>query len=332
MESGCLFQPVLNGIGNTAAHGAPGIHLVDGGVIQLPQGREQTCRQGVGIRLLAIGQGIAAFVQWQLFFKAQNPVAGLKMGPNIFRSFLTAAGHDDHRLGGGIVTVFHAGGFHHLILVDLGGDSFVHHQVAQNLQQLLGADSAGAQQPGPLFRQIHDGGFHTHPAGTPVHDGGDFSVVVMADMFRCGGGGLAGNVGGGGGNGNAGKPDDLPGHIAVGAADSHGGQAPGGPPGNHIPGGEHDGQRAGPEFFRQVVGRLGDMMAKKLDLFRAGNVKDQGIVLGTALGFEDFGNGFFVQAVGSQTVDSLRRNGHQFTGADHFRCDMWSLCILGGQI
>ena len=58
------------------------------------------------------------------------------------------------------------------------------------------------------------------------------------------------------------------------------------------------------------------MMAKKLDLLRTGDVQNQGIVLGTALGFEAFGNGIFVQTVGTQTLDSLRGNGYQFAGFD----------------
>ena len=52
-------------------------------------------------------------------------------------------------------------------------------------------------------------------------------------------------------------------------------------------------------------------MAEQLNLFRAGDVQNQGVVLRTALGLKDFGNGFFVQTVGTQAVDGLRGNGNQ---------------------
>ena len=63
MEGGGFFQPVLHRVGYTAAHGAPGVNLVDARVIQLPQGCKQTGRQGGGIGFFAVGQGVTALVQ-----------------------------------------------------------------------------------------------------------------------------------------------------------------------------------------------------------------------------------------------------------------------------
>ena len=40
-------------------------------------------------------------------------------------------------------------------------------------------------------------------------------------------------------------------------------------------------------------------------------MEDQGVVLGAALGLKYFGNGIFIQAVGSQAVNRLRGDGHQ---------------------
>ena len=155
--------------------------------------------------------------------------------------------------------------------------------------------------------------------------------MVVEHMLCGGGGGLSGNIGGGSGHGDTGKPDDLPGHGMVGAADGNGGQTAGGPLRDGIPGRQHDGQRAGPEGFRQVVGFLGDGMAEQIHLLRTGNVQDQRIVLGTALRLKDFDNSGFVQAVGAQAVDGLRGNGHQFPPADQFRGGFWRSRILCGQ-
>ena len=52
-------------------------------------------------------------------------------------------------------------------------------------------------------------------------------------------------------------------------------------------------------------------MGEQLHLNGVRHMEDQGIVLGTALGDEDFRNGAFVQTVGTQTVDRLRRDRHK---------------------
>ena len=40
-------------------------------------------------------------------------------------------------------------------------------------------------------------------------------------------------------------------------------------------------------------------------------MKDQGIVIGPALGLKNAADGISVQTVGAQTIDRLRGNGHQ---------------------
>ena len=97
-------------------------------------------------------------------------------------------------------------------------------------------------------------------------------------------------------------------------------------------GGEHHGQGTGPETLRQVVGSLGNVVAEQLNLLRAGDVQDQGVVLGTALGFENLGNSSFVQTVGAQTVDGLRGNGNQSALHDDIGGNGRSLRILGRKI
>ena len=59
-------------------------------------------------------------------------------------------------------------------------------------------------------------------------------------------------------------------------------------------------------------------------------MQNQGIVLGTTLGLEDFQDCLFVQAVGTQTVDRLRGDGHQTALSDNMRGNFRgfrSLCV-----
>ena len=56
VEGSGLFQPVLHCVGNTTAHGAAGINLMNGGVVQFPQCRKQTGGQGVDIGFPSISK------------------------------------------------------------------------------------------------------------------------------------------------------------------------------------------------------------------------------------------------------------------------------------
>ena len=66
MEGGSLLQPVLNGIGHTAANGAAGIDLMDPGIIQFPQGAEKAAayirgRYQPGDRVLCFEEELPLF-------------------------------------------------------------------------------------------------------------------------------------------------------------------------------------------------------------------------------------------------------------------------------
>ena len=52
-------------------------------------------------------------------------------------------------------------------------------------------------------------------------------------------------------------------------------------------------------------------VAEVFHVFCFGNVKNQGVVLGTTLGFENFCNSGFVQSVSAQAVYSFGRNCYQ---------------------
>ena len=60
-------------------------------------------------------------------------------------------------------------------------------------------------------------------------------------------------------------------------------------------------------------------------------MEDQGVILGAALGDEDFGHGIGIQTVGTQTVNGLRGDGHQSAGADDPGCQGWGGRVGGGE-
>ena len=180
------------------------------------------------------------------------------------------------------------------------------------------------------IRQVHNGGFHAHPAGAAVHNGIDFSVMVVEHMRCGGGGGLAGKVGGGGGNGHPGQPDDGPGHVIVRAAHGHGGEPSGGAFGHDVLGRQHHGQRPRPEFFRQCVGDFRNGMAEFLDFPRLRHMEDQGVVLGPALGGENACHSLLVETVCTKSVDGFRGDGHQPTPADDGCCRGRGAGVGGG--
>ena len=72
-------------------------------------------------------------------------------------------------------------------------------------------------------------------------------------------------------------------------------------------------------------------MAETLHFLRFRHMEDQGVILGTALCRKDSGNGVFIQAVGPQTVNRFRRNGHQASVFDDFRRNCRRIRRVGGQ-
>ena len=66
---------------------------MDRRIVQFPQCGKEAGGEGIYVCLQTVGQGIAAFVQGQFLLEAQHPVTGFKMGPDIGRGFLPAAGN-----------------------------------------------------------------------------------------------------------------------------------------------------------------------------------------------------------------------------------------------
>ncbi|MPN13907.1 hypothetical protein SDC9_161233 [bioreactor metagenome] len=131
--------------------------------------------------------------------------------------------------------------------------------------------------------------------------------------------GSAGGVGGGRRHGYVRPLDDGPGHRVVGAAHTHRGQ----PRRHHI--GDHGlvfqnhGQRSGPKPLRQGVSGVRDLLAVPREPVRGGDMEDQRVILRTAFGLENTGDGHGVQSVGPQAVNRLRRNGQQPAPAQDLR-------------
>ncbi len=96
-----------------------------------------------------------------------------------------------------------------------------------------------------------------------------------------------------------------------------------------VPGGQHHGQRPGPEFFCQRIGTLRHVMAEQVDLLRTGHMEDQRVVLGATLGNENLCHGLLIQAVSTQAVDCLRGNGNQPTLSDQLGSNPRSLGVCG---
>ena len=147
MEARRLLQPVLDREGQTAAHGAPGVNTMDVGPVQLPECVEESGGKGRHVVLPTIGQRLAALVKLQLLLKAHDPVAGLIKMADVVSGLLPGTGDDDHRSLRGVVQVLHARGPDHLLRVDFGGDGLVHGQLAEDGDELLRGDAAGAQEP-----------------------------------------------------------------------------------------------------------------------------------------------------------------------------------------
>ena len=137
-------------------------------------------------------------------------------------------------------------------------------------------------------------------------------------MLRRGGAGLARSVGRRGGDGQAAFFDEGVGHRVGGHTHAHGVEAGGDVVRHRVLFGQHQGQRAGPELFRQLFAQR----REAAHLLRHGpvaHVDDEGVVLGTALGLEDAGHGLRVAGVGAQAVHGLGGESAAFALADQLR-------------
>ena len=82
---------------------------------------------------------------------------------------------------------------------------------------------------------------------------------------------------------------------------------------------EDHGHRTGPEFVGQGIGRLRDVLAVALQPVGGGDMKNQRVVLGTALGRKNVTYRLAVQPVGPQAVHRLSGDAQQTSLAEDVR-------------
>ena len=217
------------------------------------------------------------------------------------------------------MAVLHAGGPGLLPRPHEPGHRRVYHHLTQRVPELFQGDTAGAQKPRGHYRQIHDGGLHSHRAGASVHDAVNFAVHVLQHARRGGGAGPAGGVARRGGHRHVGGRQNGPANRVGWTAHPHGVQPGGHHVGHHAFPPEHHGQRPRPEALRQGVGRVRNVPAVAFQPVRRGDVQNQRVVLGPPLGREDVAHGVRVQAIGPQAVHRLCGDAQQAAPAENLR-------------
>ena len=319
MKSRRFFQAVPHSQTQTAAVGTLGPDFRYVGLIEGPEGVKDVAG------LLGLVQGVSQVMDDMPvkepgeFVETDHAGARGQMVLDVGRALDRITGdHGDGGLGG-VMAVFHAGGLGPLAVGQLGDHGLVHRHLAQNLLQGFQGQAAGPQEPGRGAGQVNDGALHTHAAGAAIHDAVDFAPHILDHVAGGGGTGPPGGVAGWGGDGDPGPADDLQGHGVIGTADAHGGQAAGGPQGDNFLLGQDHGQRSWPKGPGQGIGRRRNVPAVPGQPALIGNMNNQRIVLGPALGFIDLPAGGFIESVGSQAIDRLRGDAQKSAGSDDLR-------------
>ena len=185
-------------------------------------------------------------------------------------------------------------------------------------------DVAGTQHDRLAARAVDDGGFDADRARPAVEDQRYLPAEFLAHVFGAGRAdapeavgrrrGDAGMFAGSGGKaaqqferdrvaGNA-QADRV---LAAGHGRRH--------PGLLF---QDQRQRAGPESFHQFPGDVGNLLGPAVDRIMAGEMDDQRVIGGPALGGEDAGDGIGIGGIRPEAVDRFGREGDQFTRAQQF--------------
>ena len=261
------------------------------------------------VGLAAVGQRLTALIERQLLLVTEHGVRRAQARADITRGGLVAAvDHGDLRCGR-IVLVFHARSAHDGVVGDQAEHGLVHVQLAEHLGQLLWRHAARTEQARPLPGQVDNGRLHADLARAAVDHGVDLAVraVIVQDVLRRRGRGLAGEIRRRRGDRHTRAADERPRDGRFRAADGDGVQ-PGRRAARHqLAHGQNHRQRPRPEPVGQLPRGLRNVVAVARQLGRLCDMNDQRVILRPSLGLEDLGHGGLVERVRAQTVDRFRR-------------------------
>jgi hypothetical protein len=181
--------------------------------------------------------------------------------------------------------------------------------VLERERNLVSRDCAFAQDhPGVAAAgEIDDGGGGGAAGGTAVDDEGELVAELLAD---AGGGGAFGQtreVGRGGCNGQAEAGDDGAGNGSFGDAEGQIARVGGDAEGEPASGFDHDGERAGPEFFGETIEGGVDLTGKFVGLGDLGDEERERLVAGPGFELVDAIDGVEIDRIDGEAVKSVSR-------------------------
>jgi hypothetical protein len=173
--------------------------------------------------------------------------------------------------------------------------------------------SAGTKQEKILPRSVDNGRFDTHVGGAAVEEIGETLPQVLFDGIGVGGTGSAASVGTRSGDGKGRRLDEGQGDGMGRHAEGHRLQsAPGNGRNDAGPRRKDEGERARPEKVHEAPRPVVDE-GDALGLARVGEMKDERIVRGAALGAVNGPDRLNIEAVGPDAVDGLGGKGDELT-------------------
>ena len=219
--------------------------------------------------------------------------------------------HQRHRPLRGVMPVPHARGQGFFIRPQRAQDAArQEHFLSQRRLQHFLRHPAGAKDGGPPMAKVDHRGFQPHLAAAPIQNQRDPALHILQHMGRGGRRGPAGTVGAGRRDGQPAGLQHLPRAGHGWHPDRHRRQSRRYLVRNPVRFGEKDRQRPGPEGVHQLL-RPFRKGAEPLQLGRVMDVHDQRIVRRAALGGKNRQHGLWIQGVGPQSVNRLRRKSDQ---------------------
>ena len=183
----------------------------------------------------------------------------------------------------------------------------------------LRRDSARTQNHRHLARRVDHAGFHADLTRAAVQNQRNPPVHVLQHVQRRRRAGSAASVGARRGN-RAARRANQPARVGVGGqANAHRVQPRAHRIGDAVRLGQNQRHRPRPERLHQLPRGRGNRAHQRRNLFRAGDMRNQRVILRTPLRFKNLGDRARVQRVRAQPVDRLRRETDKLALADELR-------------